>query len=215
MYRKTGRLRDDVLPRVVWMVENKAFAYADPSRPDQTNGGGSRVVLWQTPSSSSNGRKPSGELNLEGQARMSAVNQQWPTPRGYSHQDSNRPGINQLDAEVRQLPSAKLKWSTPRAEERQQTNSQDGYVALSKRVSDQWAMPNSRDWKGSPSAAMEGQKSLPRDTTKTNKSGQLNPRWVETLMGLPIGWTTPSCARPWTVVLMNCGSSATGLTPMS
>ena len=30
--------------------------------------------------------------------------------------------------------------------------------------------------------------------------GKLNPRWVETLMGLPVGWTMPSCANPWTIV---------------
>jgi len=28
------------------------------------------------------------------------------------------------------------------------------------------------------------------------ESGKLNPRWVETLMGLPVGWTMPSCASP-------------------
>ena len=26
--------------------------------------------------------------------------------------------------------------------------------------------------------------------------GKLNPRWVETLMGLPVGWTMPSCTEP-------------------
>ena len=29
---------------------------------------------------------------------------------------------------------------------------------------------------------------------------KLNPRWVEALMGLPIGWTMPSCVNPWTIV---------------
>jgi hypothetical protein len=29
--------------------------------------------------------------------------------------------------------------------------------------------------------------------------GKLNPRWVETLMGLPVGWTMPSCASPVTI----------------
>jgi hypothetical protein len=29
-----------------------------------------------------------------------------------------------------------------------------------------------------------------------NTTGKLNPRWVETLMGLPIGWTMPSCGQP-------------------
>jgi hypothetical protein len=35
-------------------------------------------------------------------------------------------------------------------------------------------------------------------------TGKLNPRWVETLMGLPIGWTMPSCTRPVTIAPMNC-----------
>jgi hypothetical protein len=40
-------------------------------------------------------------------------------------------------------------------------------------------------------------------------SGKLNPRWVETLMGLPVGWTMPSCASPVTIAPTNCGSLAT------
>jgi len=27
-------------------------------------------------------------------------------------------------------------------------------------------------------------------------TGKLNPRWVETLMGLPVGWTMASCLHP-------------------
>lgn len=50
---------------------------------------------------------------------------------------------------------------------------------------------------------------------QVHKQGKLNPRWVETLMGLPIGWTMPSCVRPWTVALTNCDSSETGLIQMS
>jgi hypothetical protein len=34
---------------------------------------------------------------------------------------------------------------------------------------------------------------------KNHTSGKLNPRWVETLMGLPVGWTMPSCASPVTI----------------
>jgi hypothetical protein len=35
-------------------------------------------------------------------------------------------------------------------------------------------------------------------------TGKLNPRWVETLMGLPIGWTMPSCTRPVIIEPTNC-----------
>jgi hypothetical protein len=37
-------------------------------------------------------------------------------------------------------------------------------------------------------------------------AAKLNPRWVETLMGLPVGWTLPSCASPVTIARMSCGS---------
>ena len=29
------------------------------------------------------------------------------------------------------------------------------------------------------------------------KFAQLNPDWVEWLMGWPVGWTDPECDRPW------------------
>jgi len=40
-------------------------------------------------------------------------------------------------------------------------------------------------------------------------TGKLNPRWVETLMGLPVGWTMPSCASPVTIAPTSCDSLAT------
>jgi hypothetical protein len=38
---------------------------------------------------------------------------------------------------------------------------------------------------------------------KVQAVGKLNPRWVETLMGLPVGWTMPSCASPVTIERMS------------
>jgi len=38
---------------------------------------------------------------------------------------------------------------------------------------------------------------------RNHTSGRLNPRWVETLMGLPVGWTMPSCVSPATIERMN------------
>ena len=39
--------------------------------------------------------------------------------------------------------------------------------------------------------------------------GKLNPRWVETLMGIPIGWTMFNCVNPYVIERMNCDSSET------
>jgi hypothetical protein len=44
---------------------------------------------------------------------------------------------------------------------------------------------------------------------KVQAVGKLNPRWVETLMGLPVGWTMPSCKSPVTIEPTNYDSSAT------
>lgn len=37
-------------------------------------------------------------------------------------------------------------------------------------------------------------------------NAKLNPRWVETLMGLPVGWVMPSCQSPVTIEPMNSDS---------
>ena len=39
----------------------------------------------------------------------------------------------------------------------------------------------------------------------TPSNGKLNPRWVETLMGLPVGWTMQSCATPVTIAPTSFG----------
>jgi len=50
-----------------------------------------------------------------------------------------------------------------------------------------WSTPQARDWKGPEGRAYKGQtKDLP---SQTEAQGKLNPDWVESLMGLPVGWT--------------------------
>jgi hypothetical protein len=45
-------------------------------------------------------------------------------------------------------------------------------------------------------------------TLSRQNPGKLNPRWVETLMGLPVGWVMPSCKSPVTIEPTNYDSSA-------
>jgi hypothetical protein len=56
-----------------------------------------------------------------------------------------------------------------------------------------WPTPNARDHKGAPGAGCQAngghQSSLPRAVKDAEGSGQLNPAWVEWLMGYPPGWT--------------------------
>jgi hypothetical protein len=69
-----------------------------------------------------------------------------------------------------------------------------------------WITPQSQDSKHSgtnPSPNGE------RDLLANQASGKLNPRWVETLMGVPIGWTMPSCTSPVTIAPTNSDCSET------
>jgi hypothetical protein len=71
-----------------------------------------------------------------------------------------------------------------------------------------WGTPTARDHKSGRGNEEREYKELTPMVERT-QSGKLNPRWVETLMGLPVGWTMPSCKSPVTIELTNCGSLAT------
>ena len=80
-----------------------------------------------------------------------------------------------------------------------------------------WATPRDCEWKG---GNMTTQAAIDREVAHNNlvgqvvarpNAGKLNSRWVETLMGLPVGWTMPSCQSPVTIALTNSDSSVTEL----
>ena len=176
---------------------NGTFIY-DQSRPDQTNGGGNQPEsfsqnpeadpLWPTPRAGCPGSRP----NLNGGKVLEAEAKQWATPRSCS---------------------AMAVTITPES-----VWNQDRFPNLETQVGQvQRNTPQARDWKGLQGRAYKGDaKDLPAqiESMAATKSGQLNPRWVETLMGLPIGWTAPSCQQPWTVALTNSDSLETALTPL-
>jgi hypothetical protein len=69
-----------------------------------------------------------------------------------------------------------------------------------------WATPRAEMDSGAHNGKPDTLHSQIKVTTTT---GKLNPRWVETLMGLPVGWTMPSCASPVTIEPMSCAYSET------
>jgi hypothetical protein len=84
---------------------------------------------------------------------------------------------------------------------------------------EQWGTPTSRDHKGhypkwsQESPEKETRNLLPDQAHGGTYRGKLNSRWVETLMGLPVGWTMPSCASPWTIERTSSDCSETELCP--
>jgi hypothetical protein len=95
-------------------------------------------------------------------------------------------------------------WRTPSvAEEKNQNTSTQIYLQNQVGATPKaWATPRTKDAEGwmmnqARLAAGKPEDTLTGQALNSNKNnGKLNPRWVETLMGVPIGWTMPSCSHP-------------------
>ena len=108
-------------------------------------------------------------------------------------------------------------WATPRGamasmypEYGQHWNDNRGGESIATQVwkEEQWATPQTRDNRSGGRERWDNpnrSKNLnDQIATKTTQNAKLNSRWVETLMGLPVGWTMPSCASPVTTELTSC-----------
>ena len=161
------------------------------------------VQQWSTPKASDpqhagpNMRDSSGNYALPAQA----VRENWSTPRSGAT-DSTRPnnkgGVPLADQVNRES------WSTPCSRDHHPNGNVEGSkVDLGNQVS--WSTPQTRDNRsGDPARREDPARSKNLNDQMGVKNAKLNPRWVETLMGLPVGWTMPSCAFPVTIELTNC-----------
>jgi len=114
-------------------------------------------------------------------------------------------------------------WATPimgdshlaSTQEVAQKRLKEGKITLSRQMA-AWRTPSvaeERNQQSSEQIYLQNQVGATRKGKNEICSGKLNPRWVETLMGLPVGWTMPSCASPVTIAPTNCGSLATESSP--
>ena len=140
----------------------------------------------------------------------------WSTPRTGATESSrpnNKGGIPLADQAKRE------QWATPQAHDAQGPKTPEQIAVMKakghgvKNLNEQatWATPQAKDHKSGHRDPTIVQYKQLNVEVEAKASGKLNPRWVETLMGLPIGWTMPSCIRPVTIELMSCGASGTEL----
>ena len=120
-------------------------------------------------------------------------------------------GQHQEDKDSIGTNRQELRWATPTAMEEgkigNNPNGNKGQRGLSNdpEIHKRWGTPITKDSKD---AGLTKETKPMKDGTRRlnhvaqqvldqeNYSGKLNPRWVEMLMGLPIGWTMPSCLNP-------------------
>jgi hypothetical protein len=149
----------------------------------------------------------------------------WATPRANERDGTRTPNGNPKKDGI-PLGMQAQQWATPAAFD---WNTAENKAAWEKRAAEQkskgvnlhlplksqaiheaekqWATPRNC---GGPDYAKTTRPSSQSNSLSlpTQVAGKLNPRWVETLMGLPIGWVMPSCTSPQTIAPMSCDSSA-------
>ena len=175
--------------------------------------GESESGLWPTPAGIGGEDGHGSELTQAAKYRETPggpVRVNWPTPTA---EDSQCKG-NHLGA-VDSLHAAVKMFATPsatdgrRGADYNRTNRTGGGRDLVTDVMTMFRTPSSRDWKGQSAASWRDRET--GDLTRTlpdQIGGQLNPTWVEWLMGYPLGWT--ACADSATPSSRKSRSSSGG-----
>ena len=167
------------------------------------------VRLWPTPVVSDSDRQ-SAKYGGGNETLLGAVASRWPTPMAH---DAKAPGPSAKDRGEPSL-SAKLLYPTPVVSQHYQNRSASPGASLRPSLTgmaetDSWPTPAARDAKDSgrepsqwerhtPGLSIQVQPDWPTpggadshgQMPEEFRGGRLNPRWVEWLMGIPIGWTS-------------------------
>jgi hypothetical protein len=162
-----------------------------PAVPASSSTDGSRQGLWQTATVSTGAHRQKDGSMID---KLDQQVKQWPTPE--ASQGGRQGGSFSQN-------SWKKEDGTPKQPSLAQATIMD-------QQAQNWATPANHD--GTTGTKVNSPfKSLVGDVEKITPltQGKLNPRWVETLMGLPVGWTMPSCASP--VIIERTNSDCSGM----
>lgn len=135
---------------------------------------GTAFSYWPTPTVPNGGRSPKGGMSPTGQ-----------TPDGQKRQVDLQHAVRMVERRM---------WPTPTQADGMGGPGNSGWQGgLNLRTAvKRWPTPTARDWRsGKASEATHDRNSRPLNevAAQGQASGQLNPQFVEWLMGFPIGWT--------------------------
>jgi hypothetical protein len=186
---------------------------AAPANPSTDGSRQGLWVDWRTPQANEAGARVETLYTKDGQPARPGERAYRKTPDGRMVLQSQT--INQQVEMVQN-------WATPRAGKTTDENPETwaarqakGDVAtmpLTAQVKmEDWPTVSSAGVTGGPTglAGGSGNRAKMKRLMGGEMNSKLNPRWVETLMGLPVGWVMPSCASPVTIEQTNFASSET------
>jgi hypothetical protein len=122
------------------------------------------VKLWPTPRNNTGPSKDAKHLSLDAAVKL------WPTPKasdavmGMTARTSGRPIEKSTHLQAQVYLAEKKRWPTP-------------------------TTPRPHDSENTAGKYMPGQRQKSLESAAAANGGQLNPTWVEWLMGYPLGWT--------------------------
>jgi hypothetical protein len=158
---------------------NQVSGNPDHPKRGTTLGGAAR--LWPTPTASDSEGGPRQQDGKRGRALKDLPQQMWPTPKAGQSGMSSKTSGRAIDK------STNLSTQVALAEGL--INPETGRL---------WPTPSARDHKGGYQGGRIRNGKVSKDTldvavqhtdNQSQSAGQLNPTWVEWLMGLPLGWT--------------------------
>jgi hypothetical protein len=201
-------------------TDQLARAVYNNGRPDPEKNSirGSHLELWPTVSVCGNhNRKGASETSQDG---LSTKVKAWSTPRA---EDAESCGMRHGRGVADTLTAQTRIWQTPASDSfRSRGGDRKDEMGLDRKAKQSvvqhaghpHANPDSANW-ATPRTPTGGAESAERKKElgrmesgggdlASQTQGKLNPRWVETLMGVPIGWCMPSCTNPVIIEPMNC-----------
>ena len=163
-----------------WGSMRNGVCWARPMLVRRTNG--SEYGLWQTPVADDACNRKAGKFNSRGEPKLSAEVKLWPTPTKID--GCGGPGCSGRDGGMNLRTAVAIPTPTVHGNYNRKGVSKNSGTGLATFVL-MFPTPTCRDWK-SGTGANHGKRSPPLSSAI---GGQLNPTWVEWLMGWPLGWT--------------------------
>ena len=167
--------------------EVQMHVQAAPASPNTLGSRQGLSVDWRTPQAQEAGAKVETLFTKDGAPAMPGQRAYRKTPSGKLVLQSQT--INQQVEMVQN-------WATPRANEMDGTRTPNGNPAKDGiplgMQARQWGTPTARDHKSGRGNEQREYKEL-TPMVERRQTGKLNSQWVTQLMGLPMGWVSPSC----------------------